>query len=255
MDRTPSDSRGIYLRDERYHDGVAAQYDHLVVNPRIYTIGILFEGFAQAFGGRDSMLDLGCGTGHMLLRYAERFRSALGVDHSAGMLAAARANLIERGLGHVVLIKSDLNQFARSCCSPFDLISCVGVLHHLVEADRQALLRQLRALCSERGRIVLAEPVEVGAAPDQIEAWNRQALGGQRQYQGEIPEDPDEAPLDEDRWRAMISEAGFAVEAESRMWEMSTTTERPGPNERERIRRLVADHPGGNVLAFVLRPG
>ncbi len=248
------ESAQVYQRDERYHDGVASQYDYLVVNPRIFTIGLLFEGFAEAFGGRDSMLDLGCGTGHMLLRYADRFRSAIGVDHSVGMLASARDNLVERGLAHAVLIKSDLNQFARSCCSSFDLIACVGVLHHLTERDRTSLLKQLRGLCSQRGRIVLAEPVQAGQAPPEIDAWNRVALGGQRHYHGEIPEDPDEAPLDEGVWRSTIADAGFVIEAESRMWEMSATVERPGPTEREQIRRLVADHSGGNVLAFVLRP-
>jgi SAM-dependent methyltransferase len=36
------------------------------------------------------MLDLGCGTGQMLLRHAARFRRAVGVDHSAEMLDVAR---------------------------------------------------------------------------------------------------------------------------------------------------------------------
>ena len=45
--------------DQQYHDAIASQYDHIVVNPRIYTIGLLFEGFAQTFGRRGRMLDLG----------------------------------------------------------------------------------------------------------------------------------------------------------------------------------------------------
>lgn len=240
-------------KDEIYHDGIADQYDYLVVRPRIFTIGLLFEGFEEAFGDRDAQLDLGCGTGHMLLRYARGFRSALGVDHSAGMLDSAAANLRAAGLGHAMLLKSDLLGFASKCHTRFDLITCVGVLHHLEPGPRAELLRQMRQLCSPQGRVLLAEPVETDPFPDAVAAWNAAALGGQRSYHGEIPEDPDEAPLDEAGWRAAIGDAGWNVQAESRMWEMSTTLEHPGPSERARIRQLVAEHPGGNVLALLLR--
>ena len=243
----------LRLRDERYHDGIADQYDYLVVRPRIYTIGLLLANLEEGFTARHSMLDLGCGTGHLLLRYARQFQTAVGVDHSAGMLQMARRNLDTAGLHHPLLLRSDLPSFLDACQSRFDLISCVGVLHHLQPAERAQVLQDMRGLLRPNGRVLLAEPVLTDPFPDAITAWNQAALGGQRNYVGEIPEDPDEAPLEEGEWRAMLQSAGWQVDAESRMWEMSTTVERPGPSERAQILRLLADHPGGNVLALLLR--
>jgi SAM-dependent methyltransferase len=240
--------------DQHYHDGIADQYDHIVVRPRIFTIGLLFEGFIEALGPRETMLDLGCGTGHMLLRYARYFRSALGVDHSMGMLRAAQVNLHKAGLAHAMLLQDELNAFMTRCAGSFDLVTCVGVLHHLSEDERLQLLRSIRAICHAHTRIILAEPVYSADPPPAITHWNQQALGGTRHYAGDIPQDPDEAPLDEATWLAQLREVGLVGIAESRMWEMSTTAEYPGPSEREAIRRLVAEHPGGNVLALLVGP-
>lgn len=240
--------------DRQYHDGIAAQYDNVVVRPRIFTIGLLFEGFASAFGPCGTMLDLGCGTGHLLLRYAQQFRSVLGVDHSSGMLQAAAANLQAAGISHSILLRRELQAFMADCASHFDLISCVGVLHHLTEDERGSLLQAMRQRCHGSSRVLLAEPVLAEEAPAAVLQWNQAALGGRRAYSGDIPAEPDEAPIAEDRWRQQIEDAGFAIMVESRMWEMSTTTEYPGPSEREQIRRIIADHPGGNVLALLLGP-
>jgi SAM-dependent methyltransferase len=225
-----------------------------VVRPRIFTIGLLFEGFLETVGPRDSMLDLGCGTGHMLLRYARHFRSAVGVDHSMGMLKAAHGNVRKAGLAHTMLLQDELNAFITRCAGSIDLVTCVGVLHHLSEGERMQLLGGIRAICHAHTRVILAEPVYSSDPPSAISQWNQHALGGTRHYVGDIPQDPDEAPLDEASWRAHLGEAGFVCLAESRMWEMSTTAEYPGPSERETIRRLVAEHPGGNVLALVVGP-
>jgi SAM-dependent methyltransferase len=48
-------------------------------------------------------LDFGCGVGRLLIPLATRFRDAIGVDVSEGMLAECRRNLEDRKLTNVVL--------------------------------------------------------------------------------------------------------------------------------------------------------
>ena len=118
-----------YQIDQHYHDEIAGQYDHVVVRPRGFPIDLLFERFESLFVGRERMLDLGCGTGHMLLRYARSFRAAIGVDHSCGMLEQAGRNLSGVGVSNAILVQSDLMSFVeQQARSQFDLITCVGVL-------------------------------------------------------------------------------------------------------------------------------
>ncbi|MCB1605668.1 MAG: class I SAM-dependent methyltransferase [Xanthomonadales bacterium] len=242
-----------YQIDQRYHDGIAGQYDHVVVRPRGFPIELLFERFDTLFCGRQRMLDLGCGTGHMLLRFARQFRAAMGVDHSQGMLARAAENLSAVGIDNAILVQADLLQFVQQQSrSQFDLITCVGVLHHLQVPDIAALLSALRSRLSPGGRILLAEPITGATEPPAISAWNRQALGGTRDFVGEFPQDPDEAPLEESAWRQAIAGAGLVSVAENRMWECSTSEEFPNTAEREALRQLIAAHPGGNILALLL---
>ena len=62
-----------------------------------YSLAPFVEKLARDWpGGR--ALDLGCGTGAVTLRLAERGLRVIGIDHSPEMLALARAKAAERGL-------------------------------------------------------------------------------------------------------------------------------------------------------------
>jgi SAM-dependent methyltransferase len=239
-------------RDRGYHDAIADQYDRVVVQPRAFAIDLLFEGMLDRFGARERLLDLGCGTGHMLARYAGAFRVAVGVDHSVGMLAQAQDNLGRRGLRNVVLVRRDLFAFCAEVVSSFDAITCVGVLHHLTESGHRQLLDAMHRLCAAHGRVLLAEPLIANPEPSAVAEWNRRVAGGARPFEGYLPPDPDEAPLDEGAWRANIGRAGFQVIAENRMWDVLATREIPPAQEREALRRVVEQNPGGNVLTVLL---
>ncbi len=238
--------------DRSYHDGIADQYDRVVVRPRTFAIDLLFEGMLDLLGSREQLLDLGCGTGHMLVRYAGAFRAAIGVDHSVGMLRQAQANLERRGLRNVVLLRSDLFAFCAEVMPGFDAITCVGVLHHLTDTGRAQLLDAMHRLCAVHGRVLLAEPLISGREPAAVTEWNRNATLGARHFEGHLPPDPNEAPLDEGTWRSAIARAGFEVIAENRMWDISASRELPPAQEREAMRRLVEWNPGGNVMALLL---
>ena len=69
--------------DVAFHRKTAAIYDHVNTEPRLLANDLLFAPLDRRVAPGESMLDLGCGTGQMLLRHASRFRRAVGVDHSA----------------------------------------------------------------------------------------------------------------------------------------------------------------------------
>ncbi|QEI06168.1 methyltransferase domain-containing protein [Pigmentiphaga aceris] len=57
------------------------------------------------FDGADSLLDVGCGAGTICLNVADRLQRVIGLDYSAGMLAALRANANAAGLSNVDTIE------------------------------------------------------------------------------------------------------------------------------------------------------
>ncbi|GAB2489246.1 class I SAM-dependent DNA methyltransferase [Arenimonas alkanexedens] len=235
-----------FSKDIRYHDSIAGEYDEVVLAPREAATRRLFAPAlrrlaAQAPFGR--MLDLGCGTGHMIRRAGPLAREVIGVDHSAGMLASAQRMTATTGLGHVVFEQDDIETYLAAHPDHADLVTAVGVLHHLGQDDLDRVLAAIHRSLRPGGWVLLAEPViEPGMAePAAIARWNQASLAAQRGHQ-DAEEDPDEAPLPFAQLRAAIARAGFTPVHAQRHWEIYNHSERPGLVERLRISWLQWRH-------------
>jgi SAM-dependent methyltransferase len=75
------------------------------------------------------VLDFGCGVGRVLLPLAEVVERVVGVDVSPAMLAEARKNCAEQGLGNVELLPSDDELSAVE--GLFDLVHSCIVFQHI----------------------------------------------------------------------------------------------------------------------------
>ncbi|HSE13514.1 MAG TPA: class I SAM-dependent methyltransferase [Rudaea sp.] len=210
-----------FERDIRYHAAIAHEYDAVITQPRAFPNDLLFGALDPLIVPGACMLDLGCGTGQMLLRYARRFEAAVGVDHSPQMLAEARASLGRRGLTGVELRQSDLNEFLARDDRQYDLITCVGCLHHFPHADIPRAVHALSRRLAPRGAFLFAEPIDVPieTLPAEIAAWNATSVMRGRGYSSPA-EDPDEGPLPLALVHDALAAANLRVVAESRGWEM-----------------------------------
>ncbi len=103
-------------------------------------------------GPTASVLDIGCGAGAWTAFFAERYGRVVGVDASAGMLAAAR----RRTSGHdnVELVHGDA--LTAPLHGNFDGVLLGGLLMYLDRADAEVLLKRLSRL-APNGRIILRE--------------------------------------------------------------------------------------------------
>jgi ubiquinone/menaquinone biosynthesis C-methylase UbiE len=209
------------VKDIEYHEQIASQYDRVVVEPRWSSIDALFRPVRHHLPDRrGSMLDVGTGTGHMLRRFATYFDTVVAVDHSTAMLAVARDTARRNRLDNIEFVVSDAQRFLSSASGKFDLVTCVGFLHHLQPADLADLLTAARQVLAPQGVLLLSEPIAIDRPePRAIARWN-DVYRRDPQVYAQAHEDPDEAPLELSTLKRALSAAGLGVFAEGSGWEI-----------------------------------
>ena len=148
----PGVDRGLwdYLRDP----GIAHNYDASLADSSLFRIDIPFVQRHSPVSGR--LIDLGCGTGRLLIEMAQRGMSALGVDLSDEMLAAAHRKAAEAGVA-VHLVKANLARLDAIASESFDCAACLFSTLGMVcgcEERRQVAAHAHRVL-KPGGRFVL----------------------------------------------------------------------------------------------------
>jgi ubiquinone/menaquinone biosynthesis C-methylase UbiE len=105
-----------------------------------------------------NVLDLGCGTGNMTMRLAQRGLSVVGVDLSPEMLAVARRK-IPSGAAVRLVQTGAAELIDHFPAEAFDTIVSILLFSELSEAEQLLVLRQCRSLLRPGGRMILADEV------------------------------------------------------------------------------------------------
>jgi SAM-dependent methyltransferase len=210
-----------FEHDIAFHRKTAAIYDHVNTEPRILANDLLFAPLDRLVSPGESMLDLGCGTGQMLRRYASRFRRAIGVDHSRDMLDIAEQRMADAARGRWTLVHSDFFRYLEAHAERHSLVTCVGCLHHLPVEAFDVFFRLVRSRLEANGQLLLAEPVatEGGEAPAAIARWNAKSVMAERAPLMPM-EESHEAPIVADVLLRQPEAHGFRLVVASRAWEM-----------------------------------
>lgn len=118
------------------------------------------------------VLELGCGSGRLLLPLARAGRSVIGLDSSTGMLDRARARLAQEPTtvqARMTLHQADMTNFVLPAAPQFGLIVIpYNTLLHLDTAQALAALRQARDCLGENGRLFIdiANPADIANTPE-----------------------------------------------------------------------------------------
>jgi SAM-dependent methyltransferase len=142
------------LWDYLHDSGVAHGYDAGLAGSSLFDID---TAFVQRHGDRPGrLLDLGCGTGRLLIPFAQRGWWVLGVDLSAEMLAVAAGKARQAG-AEVQLMRANLVALdALTPCS-FDRAACLfSTLGMVVGSDmRRRVVAHAYRLLRPGGRFIL----------------------------------------------------------------------------------------------------
>jgi ubiquinone/menaquinone biosynthesis C-methylase UbiE len=106
----------------------------------------------------DHVLDVGCGTGHLAIVFAQRVGptgSVKGIDPAAEMIKRASGRARKRGVpvSFQVAFAQDLPFADRN----FDAVACTLVLHHVAEDDQLTAVQEMYRVLKPGGRLLIAE--------------------------------------------------------------------------------------------------
>lgn len=165
----------LFDRFARFYDDDYRAYDD--------DLGLILEMAEEADG---PVVELGCGTGRVLLPLADAGITATGVDISPALLDVARVKLAAAGLAaRVELVEADLRRPGLPESS-FALAVCTSnTLMHLTEAaDQEDALRAARRLLRPGGRLMLdlfnpdlPRLLEVNGLMELADSWRDEVAG------------------------------------------------------------------------------
>ncbi len=139
----------------RAYDRVDATfYDH-------YSTGL--EGDAefyahQAVQAGGPVLELGCGTGRILVPVAQAGATVVGLDQSAAMLAIAKrkiAKLDDKTRRRITLVRGDMRTFSLRKRYALIMVPYRAFLHLLTPEDQRQALARIRHHLDDNGRLIL----------------------------------------------------------------------------------------------------
>lgn len=116
----------------------------------------LYLQLAEVVG--DPILELGAGTGRLLIPFALAGHRVTGVDRSHPMLERANAAILEAGIGDLVTLhQTDMTNLAAVTEGPFGLaiFSLNGFMHLTTPKEQRAALSAVKNVLDPRGMLVI----------------------------------------------------------------------------------------------------
>ena len=111
------------------------------------------EKLEKYLSGSDRVLDYGCGTGTLSLRFAGGVKEIDGIDFAAGMIEVAQRKAAESGIHNARFMQATIFD-PRLRKGSYDAVLAWGILH-LVD-DRKLVVKQIHELLKPGGLVVSA---------------------------------------------------------------------------------------------------
>jgi SAM-dependent methyltransferase len=119
------------------------------------------------------VLDVGCGTGSLLLELASGITEGVGIDLSSAMISKATKEAARQQLNNIRFRAADATALDAAGLGEFDLVVFNDVLEHIER--REEALRQARAALRDNGRVIVIMAHKSNLAFLWYRVWRRRS--------------------------------------------------------------------------------
>ncbi len=130
------------------------------------------DQICRDMGSNSKILDLGCGTGYLFLRFLRRGFDVTGLDLSNEMIQVLRNSVSENEKDRAHLNVGDVEEFFEKNQEEFDLVVFSAVLHHLFDYE-MVLKKACRRLKTGTKIMIFFEPLKQSVASSFSYAFHR----------------------------------------------------------------------------------
>jgi SAM-dependent methyltransferase len=198
----------------RHHE--IAESRHRILNP-ISEQKLMLLGEVCRLQEGQRQLDLACGKGEMLARWAERYGTGgVGVDLSEVFLTAARLRAAELGVAERVAFERGDAGAYRAQPAAFDVVSCLGATW--IGGGLAGTIELMRPALRPGGLMLVGEPYWTEPAPE--EAYEATGFGPDEftslvgtldRFEAAGTELVEMVLADGDSWDRYVAEQWFAI--------------------------------------------
>jgi SAM-dependent methyltransferase len=148
----PGTDRGAW--DYLHSQSLAQNYDAALAGSPLLEMDVRFA--ARHFSRPGRLIDLGCGTGRLLVSFAQRGYWCLGVDLSEAMLEIASRKASQAGVP-VAAMKANLVELDAIVDNSFDYAACLFSTFGMIRGTdhRRAVLRHVFRILRAKGRFII----------------------------------------------------------------------------------------------------
>ena len=110
-----------------------------------------------------NIIELGCGTGHYGMHFADRCSRYTGVDLSPDNIATFQNKILAEGKENIRAVVGNAMSVPEFSDNSFDVVLCLGPMYHLKRSDRMKVFGECKRIAKKDATLAFAYINSIGA--------------------------------------------------------------------------------------------